>query len=207
MANRPPSSCTIGRRSGGITGTQSSTMPSGEFVVFRNDATTFSRLRARSFFCPLPVRIVSRRVCASASRSKFCSSVWSASAPMPPSKYSPNRSRSSRYSSSSLISCLTSSLRNVSSTSSSRSISRWARSRIWRISRSPPSRTLRRTSLLAPSASSSARSVSSFLARASISASRFFSSVDFSALTSASSVGRSRCRSSSFTAVIKYAAK
>ena len=38
-------------------------MPSGEFVVFRNDATTFSRLRARSFFCPLPVRIVSRSDC------------------------------------------------------------------------------------------------------------------------------------------------
>ena len=29
-------------------------------MVFRNDATTLSRLSARSFFCPLPVRIVSR---------------------------------------------------------------------------------------------------------------------------------------------------
>ena len=75
-------------------------------------------------------------------------------------------------------------------TSSSRSISRWARSRSWRISRSPPSRTLRRTSLLAPSASSSARSASSFLARASMSESRFFSSVDFSALISASRRGQ-----------------
>ena len=56
--------------------------------------------------------------------------------------------------------------------SSSRSSSRWARSRSWRISRSPPSLTLRRTSLLAPSASSSARSASSFWARASTSASR-----------------------------------
>ena len=56
--------------------------------------------------------------------------------------------------------------------SSSRSSSRWARSRSWRISRSPPSLTLRRTSLLAPSASSSARSASSFCARASRSASR-----------------------------------
>src|SRR3978361_2143656 len=60
------------------------------------------------------------------------------------------------------MSCLTSSLRKVSSTSSRRSISRWERSRSWRISRSPPSRTLRRTSDLAPSASSSARSASSF---------------------------------------------
>ena len=70
------------------------------------------------------------------------------------------------------MSCLTSSLRKVSSTSSRRSISRWARSRSWRISRSPPSRTLRRTSDLAPSASSSARSASSFCWRASTSASR-----------------------------------
>src|SRR5579875_2127088 len=49
--------------------------------------------------------------------------------------------------------------------SSSRSSSRWARSRIWRISRSPPSRTLRRASAFAPSASSSARSASSLRAR------------------------------------------
>src|SRR4028118_38624 len=48
------------------------------------------------------------------------------------------------------MSCLTSSLRKVSSTSSRRSISRWARSRSWRISRSPPSRTLRRTPGVAP---------------------------------------------------------
>ncbi len=96
MANRPPSSCTIGRRSGGITGTQSSTMPSGELVVARNEATTFSRLSARSFFCPLPERIVSRSDSASALRSKFLMSVCSDSAPMLPSKYSPKRSRSSR---------------------------------------------------------------------------------------------------------------
>ena len=56
---------------------------------------------------------------------------------------------------------LRSSLRNVSMTSSRRSISRCARSRICRISRSPPSLTFRRTSALAPSASSSARSASS----------------------------------------------
>src|SRR5215218_10055453 len=70
------------------------------------------------------------------------------------------------------MSCLTSSLRKVSSTSSRRSISRCERSRSWRISRSPPSRTLRRTSDLAPSASSSARSASSFCWRASTLASR-----------------------------------
>src|SRR6185369_759259 len=47
VAKRPPSSCTIGRRSGGMTGTQSSTMPVGEFFVVRNAETTLSRFRAR----------------------------------------------------------------------------------------------------------------------------------------------------------------
>jgi hypothetical protein len=56
VAKRPPSSCTIGRRSGGMTGTQSSTMPSGELRVFRNAATTLSRLSARIFRWPLPLR-------------------------------------------------------------------------------------------------------------------------------------------------------
>ena len=63
VANRPPSSWTIGRRSGGITGMQSSTMPIGELVVFRNAETTLSRLRARAFFWPLPERMISRRSC------------------------------------------------------------------------------------------------------------------------------------------------
>src|SRR6185437_15673449 len=43
VAKRPPSSCTIGRRSGGMTGTQSSTMPMGLLRVLRNADTTFSR--------------------------------------------------------------------------------------------------------------------------------------------------------------------
>ena len=60
MANRPPSSCTIGRSSGGITGTASSTMPIGELPDCWNAATTLRRLRARSFFCPLPFLMTSR---------------------------------------------------------------------------------------------------------------------------------------------------
>src|SRR3974377_1871261 len=71
VANRPPSSWTMGRRSGGITGMQSRTMPMGELRVLRNALTTLSRLSARAFFWPLPVLIVSRRFCASASRSKL----------------------------------------------------------------------------------------------------------------------------------------
>src|SRR3954469_18038814 len=62
------------------------------------------------------------------------------------------------------MSCWTSSLVKVLQISSSRSSSRWARSRSWRISRSPPSLTLRRTSLFAPPASSSGRADSSFVA-------------------------------------------
>ncbi|SLH88058.1 Uncharacterised protein [Mycobacteroides abscessus subsp. abscessus] len=65
------------------------------------------------------------------------------------------------------MSCLGASLVKVFQISSSRSSSRWARSRIWRISRSPPSLTLRRTSDLAPSASSSASRVESSLWRSS----------------------------------------
>jgi len=36
-------------------------MPRGELVVLRNADTTLSRLSARAFFWPLPLRMVSRR--------------------------------------------------------------------------------------------------------------------------------------------------
>ena len=41
---------------------QSSTMPIGLLRVFRNAETTLSRLSARAFFWPLPVRMISRRL-------------------------------------------------------------------------------------------------------------------------------------------------
>ena len=66
MAKRPPSSCTIGRSSGGITGTASSTIHSGLFSEVMNALTTFSRLIARCCFCPFDVLIVSRSMRASA---------------------------------------------------------------------------------------------------------------------------------------------
>ena len=50
VANRPPSSCTIGRSSGGITGTASRTIHSGLFSDLMNALTTFRRLIARSRF-------------------------------------------------------------------------------------------------------------------------------------------------------------
>ncbi len=75
-----------------MTGTQLSTMPLGSLPVAWKAATTLSRLRARSFFWPLPLRMVSRSNSASAPMSKVDSSDWMASAPMPPVKYSPYRS-------------------------------------------------------------------------------------------------------------------
>ncbi len=69
-----------------MTGTQSSTMPAGRLPVAWNAATTLSRLSARSLRCPLPERMVSRRLSASASMSKVSSSFWIASAPMAPVK-------------------------------------------------------------------------------------------------------------------------
>jgi len=76
----------MGRRSGGITGTQSSTMPSGELSVVRNAFTTLSRLRARVLRWPLPVRMISRSTSDSAARSKVSSRFWIAEAPIDPEK-------------------------------------------------------------------------------------------------------------------------
>ncbi len=57
---------------------QSRTMPIGLLRVFRKAETTLSRLSARAFFWPLPVRMVSRRLFASASRSNVASRSWMA---------------------------------------------------------------------------------------------------------------------------------
>ena len=67
-------------------------MPIGLLLVARNAVTTLSRFRARVLRWPLPVLIVSRRLSASAFRSKVSSRRWIAAAPMAPSKYLPNRS-------------------------------------------------------------------------------------------------------------------
>ena len=86
MAKRPPSSCTIGRSSGGITGTASRTIHSGLFSDLMKALTTFSRLIARACFWPLDVWIVSRSEAASAFRSSPLSSSRIDSAPIPPWK-------------------------------------------------------------------------------------------------------------------------
>ncbi len=86
MAKRPPSSCTIGRSSGGITGIASMIIHSGRFSDVMNALTTFRRLIARCCFWPFDVLIVSRRLPASFTRSRSLSRSRIASAPMPPRK-------------------------------------------------------------------------------------------------------------------------
>ncbi len=51
VAKRPPSSCTIGRRSGGITGSSVSIIHSGRLLELRIASTTFSRLVAFFLRC------------------------------------------------------------------------------------------------------------------------------------------------------------
>ena len=128
MANRPPSSWTIGRSSGGITGTQSSTIHSGLLAEFRNAEATLSRFTARACFWPFEVLIVCSSSSHSASRLTWSSRSRIDSAPMPPRKYSPQpngepkRSLSSRKTASSLITSLTFISVKIFQTSSMRSI-------------------------------------------------------------------------------------
>jgi hypothetical protein len=109
VAKRPPSSWTIGRSSGGITGTASRIIQSGLLSELWNAEATFSRFTARACFCPLELLMVCSSSSISASRSTCSSRSRTASAPMPPRKYSPqpngepNRSLSSRKTVSSLI--------------------------------------------------------------------------------------------------------
>ena len=108
---------------------------------------------------------------------------------------------------SSAIICFGASLTNVLQISSSRSTSRSARSRMWRISRSAAVCTFRFASAFAPAASSSARSASSFSERSWSSESRSASTSFFSSSISASRVDWSLCRPSSSTDVMMFAAK
>ncbi len=109
MAKRPPSSWTIGRSSGGITGTTSRIIQSGLLSDFTNASTTLRRLTARACFWPFEVLMVSSSSSASSSSGTCSSRSRTDSAPMPPRKYSPhpngepNRSFSSRKVVSSLM--------------------------------------------------------------------------------------------------------
>ncbi len=99
VAKRPPSNCTIGRSSGGITGSTVRIIHSGRLPLLRNDSTTRSRLAAfflRCFDCV--VAISARSSLTIASRSILATSSRMASAPMPALKTLPQRSCRSRYS-------------------------------------------------------------------------------------------------------------
>ena len=106
VANRPPSSCTIGRSSGGITGTTSKIIHSGLLWDLRNASTTSSRLMARRRFCP-EKSLTSFFSCSLvASRSTALSSSFTLSAPMPTRNASLPYFSSASRSSLSLITCL-----------------------------------------------------------------------------------------------------
>ena len=102
VENRPPSSGTSGRNSGGITGITSSTIHSGRAAEFRNESISFRRLtsflRVSSDFVAL---ISSFSFTRSVSRSMFIRICFKASAPIMAVKFSkPCSSWASRYSSS-----------------------------------------------------------------------------------------------------------
>ena len=98
VAKRPPSSWTMGRISGGITGSTSMTIHSGLLPDRRKASTTSSRLTMRAFFWPEAFFSSAWSCSLSCSRSMSASSFFTASAPMPAWKSSSYFSRMSRYS-------------------------------------------------------------------------------------------------------------
>ena len=95
VAKRPPSSCTIGRRSGGITGMASMIIHSGILPDSRKDSTTSRRLMILALFCPVESFNPAFNSSASASRSIACSSSLMDSAPMPARNLLPHLSLAS----------------------------------------------------------------------------------------------------------------
>ena len=88
VANLPPSSWTIGRRSGGSTGMASMIIHSGLFPDARKDSTTSSLFTILARFCPFVLSFFSSVESSSHSLSKSIASRSSliASAPMPTRK-------------------------------------------------------------------------------------------------------------------------
>ena len=100
VAKRPPSSCTMGRISGGITGITSMIIHSGRLPEVRNASTTSNLLMILARFCPVESARALRRSWESFSRLMERSSSWMASAPIPTRKppVPPYFSTSSLYS-------------------------------------------------------------------------------------------------------------
>ena len=84
----------MGRSSGGITGITSRIIQSGRLPERRKADVTRRRLTARLWRWPLAVSITCLSSSASASRSTCMSSSRTASAPVPPLKYTPKLSGS-----------------------------------------------------------------------------------------------------------------
>ena len=95
VAKRPPSNCTIGRRSGGITGITSIIIHSGLFPDPRNASTTSRRLIIRARFCPVASFSAVFNSSESFSRSIASNSSLMDSAPIPTEKSLPNFSLAS----------------------------------------------------------------------------------------------------------------
>ena len=89
VAKRPPSNCTIGRKSGGITGITSMIIHSGLFPDSRNASTTSSLLMIRARLCPVASFKPAFNSAASFSKSIASNSSLIASAPMPTRKLLP----------------------------------------------------------------------------------------------------------------------
>ena len=98
VAKRPPSSWTMGRSSGGMTGRMSMIIHSGRLPLRWNASTTSRRLTIFAFFWPLASSSSARSCSESLAQSICCRSFLMASAPMPASKSSSYFSRMSRYS-------------------------------------------------------------------------------------------------------------
>ena len=82
VANLPPSNCTIGLNSGGITGTTCIIIHSGLFPEILNASTVSNLFTNFTLFCSLAVSN-SFLICAdNASTSTFCSNSFNASAPI-----------------------------------------------------------------------------------------------------------------------------
>ncbi len=98
VAKRPPSSWTMGRRSGGMTGMQSMTIQEGSLPLSRKDSTTSSLLMILALFWPFASVIWEDRSWYSCSTLTACRSSLTASAPMPARKRGPYFSFASWYS-------------------------------------------------------------------------------------------------------------
>ena len=95
VAKRPPSSCTMGRRSGGMTGIVSMIIQAGEFPDSRKASMTSSRLITRALFWPVAVSICLESSSYSPLTSTSRRSFLTASAPMPTLNLLPNFSLAS----------------------------------------------------------------------------------------------------------------